>query len=88
MTDPVKDEASIPVTFKGEKFVWLKGADGSGALAYPQHIDETGNVKPMFCMSDSYAHVMSDGAIMRYGSQIGTRDDLASELSSTHRGSE
>lgn len=73
----MKDEGSIPVSFNGESFVWLKNDDGSGALAYPHHIDEGGHVKIMHCLSDSFAHVMSDGAIMRYGSQIGVRDDLS-----------
>lgn len=72
----MKDENSIPVTFKGEPFVWLRNEDESGALAYPQHIDADGNVKMMFCMSDSYAHVTSDGIILRYGAQIGMREDL------------
>jgi hypothetical protein len=72
----VKDENSIPVTFKGENYIWLKNDDGSGALAYPQHVDQDGNVKMEHAFSDSFAHVMSDGAIMRYRTQIGTRDEL------------
>jgi len=72
----MKDENSIPVTFRGEPFVWLRNEDESGALAYPQHIDSDGHVKLMFVTSDSYAHVQSDGSIMRYGTQIGTRDEL------------
>ena len=72
-------EKSIPVLFQGEPFVWLMNDDGSGALAYPQHVDETGNVKPMFCTSSSYAHVMSDGSVMCHGVQIGTRNDLVFE---------
>jgi hypothetical protein len=70
------DEAAIPVTLGGVELVWLKNADGGGALAYPNHVDADGHVKIEHVFSDSFAHVNSDGTISRYGARIGTRDDL------------
>lgn len=69
-------EKNIPVIFEGEPFIWLRNEDGSGALAYPQHVDESGHIKRMFCFSESFAHVMADGAILSRGAEIGTRNDL------------
>jgi hypothetical protein len=71
-----KDEASIPVRLGDVDLVWLKEADGSGALAYPEHVDDDGQVKWDHVFSDSFAHVQSDGTIRRYGATIGSRDDL------------
>lgn len=66
---------NIPVRFKGEDFVWIKGEDGCGALAPPHHVDATGNIKPEHCLSPSFAHI-KHGRIYRFGCLIGHLDDL------------
>jgi hypothetical protein len=71
------DQASIPVMLKGTRLIWLKDADGTGALAFPEHIDEEGCVKWEHVFSESFAHVCSDGAIRRFGAVIGNISDLA-----------
>ncbi len=70
------DEGAIPVVFNGERYVWLKKSDGTGPLAYPDHVDEDGYVTIDHMMSDSFGHVMSDGKIWRYREIIGSVDDL------------
>lgn len=73
----MNEEGNVPVVFKGERYVWLKNSDGSGPLAYLHHLDEDGNVKFEHAFtSDSFAHISSSGDIHRYGSKIGTVDDL------------
>lgn len=68
---------NIHVRFNGCDLIWLKDDDGSGPLAPPEHIDSDGHVhvRDALC-SDSYAHIFSDGKILRYGSEIGSVDDL------------
>jgi hypothetical protein len=66
----------VYVTLNGLDLVWLKGEDGSGALAYPEHIDEDGDVRMEAVFKDSYAHVFEDGEIFRYNERIGSRHDL------------
>lgn len=70
------DEGSIPVLLKGVSLIWLKNSDGTGALAYPEHVDGDGNVKREHAFSESYAHVCNDGCIRRYGAVIGSVGDL------------
>jgi len=67
---------TIPVTFGGARYFWLKNPDGSGALAYPEHIDDTGDVKFEHMLSESYAYVFPDGKIIRQGIVIGSVNDL------------
>lgn len=72
------NDENIPVRFDGLDLMWLKHDDGSGALAPLRHVDDDGHVTfdAVFGGEDSYAHVMSDGTIMRYHEKIGTVDDL------------
>lgn len=67
---------AIKVRFNGVDLIWLKDEFGEGALAYPDHVDDTGNIAFQHVMSDSYAHVFSDGTIRRYGQTVGTVKDL------------
>ena len=69
------DNDAIPVTFNGERYIWLKKNDGTGALAYPHHVDEDGYITLDHAMSDSFGHVW-DGKIWRYRKIIGSIDDL------------
>ena len=72
------DEGSIRVIFRGQDLVWLKNRDGSGALAYPEHVDADGHVTFGHVLSESFAHVLPDGRIFRHHECIGTVDELAS----------
>ena len=68
---------TLHVRLNGRHLVWLKNPDGSGALAYPEHIDADGNVKLAHALtSDSYAQVGEDGLIRRYHQVIGQVGDL------------
>lgn len=67
---------TIKVRFKGEEYWLLAGEISGRALAYMKHIDEDKNIKPEHVFSDSFAHLIDDGRIMRYGKQIGTQEDL------------
>ena len=67
---------TVYVVLDGRDLVWLKDEDGSGALAYPEHIDEAGDVRAEHVLSDSYAHVFPNGEIMRFNQRIGSRDDF------------
>jgi hypothetical protein len=69
-------DSVVYVTLNGVDLVWLRNEDGSGALAYPEHIDEGGHVTIEAVFEDSYAHVFRGGQIMRYNTRIGWRDDL------------
>ena len=63
----------IKIVFEGTEYWWLREKDGSGALAPLHHCDDLGNVE---VFEDSFAHVFENGKILRYGIEIGTRDDL------------
>ena len=67
---------TVYVVLDGRDLVWLRNEDGSGALAYPEHIDEDGEVRMEAVFKDSYAHVFPNGEIMRFNQRIGSRDDL------------
>lgn len=69
---------AIHVELFGRHLVWLKAADSTeGPLAYPEHVDEGGNVKFAHALaSDSYAHVGADRIIRRYQKVIGSVSDL------------
>lgn len=69
---------SKKVTFQGQSYWLITGGDETeGALlAYPEHCDEQGDILPEHIFSDSYAHVYPSGGILRYGSQIGTAEEL------------
>ena len=71
-------DRDVRVELFGRRLVWLKKADGSGALAYPEHYDEaTGELKlPAALFAESYAHVFADGTIKRHDKVIGTIADL------------
>jgi hypothetical protein len=74
------DEDMIPVTLAGIELVWVKNRDGTGALAYPHHVDlGTKDIKLEHVFSESYAHVFQDGTIWRLGSVIGSVGDLCIE---------
>jgi hypothetical protein len=69
--------SDVRVELFGRRLVWLKDPDGSGALAYPEHLDESGELKPGHALfSLSYAHVFADGTIRRLDKVIGTVADL------------
>lgn len=74
------DKGSIPVLLKELRLIWLKNPDGTGALAFPHHIDEDGHVMLEHCFSESYAHVCADGCIRRYGTVIGSVGDLCTDI--------
>lgn len=63
------------VTFQGNRYIWLKHEDNSGALAYPDHVDDDGEIHLGACFLDSFAHVFG-GKILRYGEVIGSIEDL------------
>jgi hypothetical protein len=67
---------NIPVALKGQRLVWLKDDDTpNGPLAYPEHLDENGDIRASALGAASYAHIF-DGVIKRYNRVIGTIDDL------------
>lgn len=69
-------ERDIRVRFRGREFVWLREADGGGALAYPEHLDQRGELNPSDALfSDSFAHVV-DGVIWRHHEPIGVVAEL------------
>jgi hypothetical protein len=56
------------VRFQGEEYIICGGTvESGGAIATPEQYRS---------FSPSYAHLLSDGRILRLGQQIGTRDDL------------
>ena len=67
------------VKFKGVEY-WLGDArpDGHGQSLGPlDHYCDDGTLDMLTCFnSDSYAHLFPDGRLLRYGRQIGTKDDL------------
>jgi hypothetical protein len=66
---------NIRVRFRGQQLWWLKDdLTPYGALAPLHHCDDEGNLFAYF--EDSFAHIFSDGRIMRYGELIGQVDDL------------
>jgi hypothetical protein len=70
-------DSDVRVELFGRRLVWLKNPDGSGPLAYPEHMDESGELKLAHAMvSLSYAHVFADGTIRRFNKVIGTVADL------------
>jgi hypothetical protein len=61
--------ACIKITFKGEDFILVgKDINYGGAIAKQEDYE---NCRP------SYAHLMRDGRVMRYGEQIGTKEDVS-----------
>lgn len=72
--------ANVKVEFDGLMLWWITDDELEGALAPLNHCDEEGEIADLetalFLHGDSYAHVFEDGRIMRYGRQIGTRNDL------------
>ena len=62
--------------------VWVQrptlepGSDGP--LAPKEHIID-GNLNPQYYLADSYAHAYSDGRVLRYYKQIGTKADITVE---------
>jgi len=75
------EATAIRCNLHGTALVWLKETDGSGALAYPHHVEDDGQVNVEGLLNDSFGHVTIDGKIMRYREQIGTVDDLVIEAS-------
>uniref|UniRef100_A0A832MJE7 Uncharacterized protein n=1 Tax=Eiseniibacteriota bacterium TaxID=2212470 RepID=A0A832MJE7_UNCEI len=66
------------VLLNGKPLYFLEEPDGSGPLAPPEHMFD-GELRldaALGALGPSYAHVMPDGSIMRFGSKIGTRKDL------------
>lgn len=64
------------VEFQGNRY-WYLEENGSGPLAYFEHCDEHGNINSLeSACSDSFAHVLPNGDIMRYRKIIGNREDL------------
>lgn len=61
-------EENLHVKFNSLELIWLKNADGSGPLAWPDQIDEDSHVY--------LYHVYSDGNIRRLGKVIGSVGDL------------
>ena len=67
---------TIKVRFKGTKY-WLISETrpgGGRAIAPLAHCDSRGNVVDLFALS--YAHLCPDGNISRFGTIIGTQEDL------------
>lgn len=52
--------------FFGEKL------EDGGPLAFPNQVDESGNLKLEHVFSESFAHLFSDGIIRKHGKEIGT----------------
>lgn len=68
---------TIKVRLHGLTLFWLRCADGSGALAPPEHLNADGNVNVFDAFfSESYAHVFADGTIRKRGLVIGRVEDL------------
>lgn len=70
---------SVRVKFQGTEYWLLCDSDGDfGALAPLDHCNEEGHVVDFetAVFADSFAHLFPDGRLMRYGKQIGTREDL------------
>lgn len=74
---------SLKVLLPGHGEFWLVTdaddlATADGPLAPIDHCSEAGEINSLWTalFETSYAHLFSDGSIMRYREQIGTRDDL------------
>lgn len=68
---------SVKVRFQGTEYWLMCAPDGDyGPLAYIEHCDDEGEIKLESALSESFAHCYPDGRIIRYGRQIGTRNDL------------
>lgn len=68
------------VKIHGHDFWYLPeqgSKDPNGPIAPLHHCDDDGNldIRTAFS-SDSYAHVQSDGTVVRYGTKIGEIKDL------------
>ena len=69
---------SVLVEFQGRRY-WYMGdslSDLNHALAPLEHCDEDGDITFEHCCSESFAHVYSNGRILRFGHQIGVIGDL------------
>ena len=62
-------------TFKGEELYLMGDLKDGGALAYKDHVDLQGELVVGW-MTDSFAHLGSDGNVRRYHEIIGTSKDL------------
>lgn len=72
-----RDE-DVPVRLGDLDLLWIKDADGGGSLAPMSHVGPDGKLDFSKCFkSNSYAHVRSDGTIVRHGKEIGRRSDLS-----------
>lgn len=60
------------VEFRGERYWLIRGK----ALAPLAHCNENGRILLAHLFSESFAHLCEDGALRRYGRQIGTTADL------------
>lgn len=70
-------EMSERVKFQGTEYWLLCEPDGDfGPIAPLEHCDESGNLLMDAAFYVSFAHLWEDGRISRYGTIIGTREDL------------
>lgn len=54
----------VKVSFKGQEYFWLKNLDNSGPIS----LNHT--------LTASFAYVLKDGTIRRYGKKLGIVQDL------------
>lgn len=73
--------SNVKVKIHGREFWFRDDGDGNGPIAPLEHCNEDGSLNIRRCFDGpTFAHVM-DGKVLRYGSVLGTKEDLlAGEL--------
>jgi hypothetical protein len=76
----ITTHTSRKVNFPGHGIFWFLDDGGEdGPLAPLEHCDKDGNLLSKHTFSIAYAHFFSDGRIMRWGEEIGRKEDLIEE---------
>lgn len=65
--DDQYNEDELRVRFQGREFLLIGSIEAGGAIATREQFDS---------FQESYAHLFSDGEILRFGQKIGTIEDL------------
>ena len=73
------------VTFNGVPYFLVNDSSGGAALAPQEHMTPDNQIKVEHIFSESFAHLKSNGEIIRYREKIRTVDDLINLNDTDHQ---